>query len=224
MADRALLKPTPPGQDFTSTDPWRVFRIMGEFVAGFEKLAKLGPAVSIFGSARTEKDSPYFDMARRTARLLSDAGHSVITGGGPGIMEAANQGAFEGKSTSVGLNIELPFEQDPNEYIDLLITFHYFFCRKVMFVKYATSGCIFFPGGLGTMDEVFDAWILMQTDKMQNAPLVFFGSKYWKGMLDWLRDTVLAHGCISTHDVDLALCTDDPEEVLHHVQNFHPSI
>jgi len=223
LSDRALLKPSPPGQDFTSTDPWRVFRIMGEFVAGFEKLSRLGPAVSLFGSARTPKDSIYYDKARETARLLSDAGYAIITGGGPGIMEAANQGAYEGKSPSVGLNIELPFEQAPNEYADLLITFHYFFCRKVMFVKYAISGCIFFPGGLGTMDELFTSWVLMQTDKVKDVPLIFVGIDYWKGLLEWIENTVLAQGAISPSDLDLILCTDDPKEVLAHIQSQNPA-
>lgn len=222
VADRALLKSTSLGKDFTSTDPWRVFRIMGEFVMGFERLAALGPAVSLYGSARAQEDWPYYAQAQETARLLSEKGYAIITGGGPGIMEAANRGAKEGGSTSVGLNIELPFEQKPNTYTDILINFRYFFCRKVMFVKYAVSGCIVFPGGLGTLDELFTAWVLLQTEKVKNHPIVFFGTDYWKGLLDWLGTTVLHEGCIAPSDLEATFCTDHPQEVVDYITSRCP--
>ena len=221
-ADRALLKASYLGKEFTSSEPWRVFRIMGEFVMGFEKLAQLGPAVSLFGSARLTADTWACQMARETARRLAEKGYAIITGGGPGIMEAANTGAQEGGSTSVGLNIELPFEQKANDHLDILINFHYFFCRKVMFVKYAVSGCILFPGGLGTMDELFTAWVLLQTENIKHLPLVFFGTEYWRGLLDWLKGTVLPQGCISDKDLEAFICTDDPGAVVEYITSRSP--
>jgi len=203
----------PPSRvDFTSTDPWRVFRIMGEFVEGFDSLACIGPAVTIFGSARVPPGDPQYEAARETARLLGEAGFSVITGGGPGIMEAANRGARDAGVLSVGCNIELPFEQAVNPYVDLAINFRYFFVRKTMFVKYAEAFVIF-PGGFGTLDELSEALTLIQTGKVRDFPVVLFGSGYWKGFLDWIRSALLGEGKISPDDVDLMLVTDDPAEV-----------
>jgi uncharacterized protein (TIGR00730 family) len=211
--DQKLLQtPTPEQKVFTDTDPWRVLRIQAEFVEGFDTLAQLGPAVSIFGSARTQEDDPMYQETVRTAKLLAEAGLVVITGGGPGIMEAGNRGAKEGGGVSVGLNIELPFEQGSNPYVEIPIDFHYFFVRKTMFVKYAQSFVIF-PGGFGTLDELFEALTLIQTGKIYNFPVILFGSEYWSGLLDWLRNTMLAKGNISPPDVDLMMVTDSPEEV-----------
>jgi len=198
--------------DFTSSDPWRVFRIMGEFVEGFDSLARIGPAVTIFGSARVRPDDPQYEAARETARLLGEAGFSIITGGGPGIMEAANRGARDAKVLSVGCNIELPFEQAVNPYVDLAINFRYFFVRKTMFVKYAEAFVIF-PGGFGTLDELSEALTLIQTGKVRDFPVVLVGSGYWQGFLDWIRDALLAEGKISHDDLDLMVVTDDPREV-----------
>ena len=199
--------------DFTHTDPWRVFRIMGEFVEGFDTLAELGPAVSIFGSARTLPDDPMYAAAEETARRLAQLGFAVITGGGPGIMEAANKGATEAGGESVGCNIELPFEQGMNAYVRTAIDFRYFFVRKTMFVKYA-EGFIIFPGGYGTLDELFEALTLIQTGKVRNFPVVLFGSQYWSGLLDWLRGTMLKEGKISPGDLDLMVVTDSPDEAV----------
>ena len=214
--DERLLSRMPEGtraSDFTHTDPWRVFRIMGEFVEGFDTLATLGPAVSIFGSARILPDDPMYAAAEETARRLAELGFAVITGGGPGIMEAANKGAKEGGGESVGCNIELPFEQGMNAYVTKAINFRYFFVRKTMFVKYA-EGFIIFPGGFGTMDELFEALTLIQTGKVRHFPVVLFGTAYWKGLLDWLRDTMLAEGKISQEDLDWLVVTDSPEETV----------
>lgn len=211
--DEQLLAPPRPEQVlFTHTDPWRVLRITGEFVEGFDALAELGPAVSIFGSARVTPDDPMYQATVEVARLLGEAGFAIITGGGPGIMEAGNRGAQEAGAESVGLNIELPFEQGLNPYVDIAIDFHYFFVRKTMFVKYAQAFVIF-PGGFGTMDELFESLTLIQTGKVQNFPVILFGGKYWEGLLDWLRATMLAEAKISAADLDLLLVTDSPEEV-----------
>ena len=199
--------------DFTRSDPWRVFRIMGEFVEGFDNLARIGPAVTIFGSARTPPEHPEYAAARETARLLGEAGFGIITGGGPGIMEAANRGARDAKVLSIGCNIELPFEQGINPYVDVAINFRYFFVRKTMFVKYAEAFVIF-PGGFGTMDELFEALTLIQTGKVRDFPVVLFGSAYWKGLIDWFRTALLAEGKISPDDVDLMVVTDSPEEAV----------
>jgi uncharacterized protein (TIGR00730 family) len=196
-----------------TTDSWRVFRIMGEFVEGFDTLARIGPGVSIFGSARTKPEDRYYQAADDTARLLVDAGFAVITGGGPGIMEAANRGAVEAGGRSIGCNIELPFEQGMNAYVRTAVNFRYFFVRKTMFVKYA-EGFIIFPGGFGTMDELFEALTLIQTGKVRNFPVVLFGSEYWKGLLDWLTGTMLDKGKIHTADLDLLIVTDSPEEAV----------
>jgi uncharacterized protein (TIGR00730 family) len=210
--EKLLQSPGPEQALFTDTDPWRVLRIQGEFVEGFEALAQLGPAVSLFGSARTGAEDPYHQAAVETARLLAEAGLAVITGGGPGIMEAGNQGAKQGGGVSVGLNIELPFEQHLNPYLDIPINFHYFFARKVMFVKYAQAFVIF-PGGFGTLDELFEALTLIQTGKISNFPVILFGSAYWSGLLTWVKEMLLEGGKISPADLDLITVTDSPEEV-----------
>jgi uncharacterized protein (TIGR00730 family) len=211
--DESLLESAPPGTtDFTHTDPWRVLRIQSEFVEGFDALAAIGPAVTLFGSARTSESDPMYTAAVETARLLGEAGFSIITGGGPGIMEAANRGGREAEATSVGLNIELPFEQHINPYVDISVEFRYFFVRKTMLIKYAQA-FIIFPGGFGTMDELFEALTLIQTGKIKNFPVILFGVSYWKGLLDWARQTLLAEGKVSEEDLLLLTSTDDPAHV-----------
>ncbi len=200
-------------QAFTHSDPWRVLRITGEFVEGFDALAGIGPAVSIFGSARTNENDPMYGAAREVGRGLVEAGFSVITGGGPGVMEAANRGAYETGGMSVGANIELPMEQGSNPYVTLPLNFRYFFVRKTMFVKYA-EGFVIFPGGFGTLDELFEALTLAQTGKLDPFPIVLFGSKYWGGLLEWLEQTVLAEGKISNEDRSLLRVTDDPHQAV----------
>jgi uncharacterized protein (TIGR00730 family) len=197
-------------------DAWRIFRIMGEFVEGFEEMAKVGRAVSIFGSARVKPDDPAYQQCVDMARLLGEAGFGIITGGGPGIMEAANKGAREADATSVGCNIELPFEQGTNPYVDEALYFRYFFIRKTMFVKYAEAFVIF-PGGYGTMDELFESLTLIQTGKVRHFPVVIMGTDYWGGLWSWIRDTMLETGKISREDLDLVLLTDDPEEARDHI-------
>ncbi|MEN6625542.1 MAG: TIGR00730 family Rossman fold protein [Candidatus Sumerlaeia bacterium] len=211
-ADEQLLTTGDGAVPFTETDTWRVFRIMGEFVEGFEVLATLGPAITIFGSARVTPEDMIYQKAVETARLLGEDGWSIVTGGGPGMMEAANRGAREAGVNSVGLNIELPFEQGLNPYCDVAIHFHYFFIRKMMFVKYA-CGFVIFPGGFGTLDELFEALTLVQTNKMHNFPIILFGSAYWKGMVEWLRNRMLVEGKISQVDMNLFHVTDSPIEV-----------
>ncbi len=210
--DQRLLDSRGPS-DWVHTDPWRVLRIQTEFVEGFGTLAELGPAVSVFGSARAKPDQPYYAIGEQLGRELARAGLSVITGGGPGLMEAANKGAFEAGGVSVGLGIELPFEQGINPYVSLGINFRYFFARKTMFVKYA-QGFVVMPGGFGTFDEVFEALTLVQTKKVTYFPVVLFGSAYWQGMLDWMADTVLGEGCISASDLELIKITDDVDEAV----------
>jgi len=195
------------------TDPWRVLRIQSEFVEGFGALAELGPAISVFGSARTLSDDPMYAAAEELARALSRAGFAVITGGGPGVMEAANKGACESGGVSVGLGIELPFEAGLNKYVDIGINFRYFFARKMMFVKYA-QGFVVLPGGFGTFDELFEALTLVQTQKVTSFPIVLIGSDYWRGLVDWLRQTVLADGKISETDLDMFQVTDDVDEAV----------
>jgi uncharacterized protein (TIGR00730 family) len=202
-------------------ESWRVFRIMGEFVEGFDELSTLGPCVSVFGSARLTQADPVYDRCVETVRLLGEAGYGIITGGGPGIMEAANRGAREADRPSVGCNIELPFEQGLNDFVDIGIDFRYFFVRKTMFVKYAEAFVIF-PGGFGTLDELFEALTLIQTGKVRNFPVVLFDTKYWAGMMDWLRATMLREGKISEEDFDLIYVTDSPEEVVAHVVSSQP--
>ena len=202
--------------DFTRTDTWRVMRIMGEFIEGFDNLAKVERGVSIFGSARTAPDDPQYLAAEETARLLAEAGFSIITGAGPGIMEAANKGAKEGGGRSIGCNIELPFEQGANPYVDTLVNFRYFFVRKTMFIKYS-SAFIIFPGGFGTLDEAFEALTLIQTGKIYQFPVILFGRHYWAGLIRWLQTRVLTERKISPGDLDLMLLTDDPHEAANAV-------
>jgi uncharacterized protein (TIGR00730 family) len=220
--DEQLLRSPPSIEDlpshgggrpsFTDSDPWRVLRIMGEFTEGFDSLASIGPAVTIFGSARVKAGDSQYDSAVEVSHLLGEAGFTVITGGGPGIMEASNRGAQQAGAPSIGLNIELPFEQGVNAYVDLPVEFHYFFVRKTMFVKYA-QGFVIFPGGFGTMDELFESLTLIQTGKVQNFPILLFNSNYWKGLVDWLKDTMLSEGKIGEADLDLLMVTDSAEEV-----------
>ena len=198
------------------SDPWRVLRITGEFVEGFDSLADVSGAVTIFGSARTSADDPMYQRAVEVARRLAEEGFPIITGGGPGIMEAGNKGAKEGGALSIGLNIELPFEQGLNQYVDRGIDFRYFFVRKTMFIKYSTAFVVF-PGGFGTLDEMFEALTLIQTGKVKNFPVVLFGKAYWKGLVDWLRHTMLAEGKISPGDLELAIATDDVEECVRYI-------
>lgn len=194
-------------------DPWRVMRIQSEFVNGFGALAEIGPAFSIFGSARTPVDHPEYKLAEELGKKLSEKNYAVITGGGPGIMEAANKGAFAGPALSVGLGIELPFEQSVNEYVELAIDFRYFFARKTMFIKYA-QGFVVFPGGFGTLDELFEALTLVQTKKVTSFPVVLVGKDFWGPLVDWLRNTMLVEGKISQADVDSLHVTDDMDEVV----------
>jgi uncharacterized protein (TIGR00730 family) len=210
--DEQLLK-TPRADEFTHTDTWRVFRIMGEFVEGFDDLATVTRGVAIFGSARTPQDDPFYAAAQETAGLLVRAGFAVITGGGPGIMEAANRGALDAGGVSIGCNIELPFEQKPNPFQTRALTFKYFFVRKTMFVKYSNA-FIIFPGGYGTLDELFEALTLIQTRKIKNFPVVLFGTDYWGGMVSWLSDVILKAKNIADEDVRLLHLTDSPAEVV----------
>lgn len=202
---------TPDAAQFTHTDPWRVLRITSEFISGFDALADLGSAVAVFGSARIREDDPMYEAARKVGALLAKAGFAVITGGGPAIMEAANRGAREAGGLSVGCNIELPTEQAINPYVELAINFRYFFVRKTIFVKYS-EGFIIFPGGFGTADELFESLTLIQTGKIDHFPVVLFGSTYWGGLIQWMRETMLAEGKISPDDMDLLVVTDSPEE------------
>jgi uncharacterized protein (TIGR00730 family) len=199
--------------DWLHTDPWRVLRIQGEFVEGFGTLAELGPAVSVFGSARIHRDDPVYDLGHALGQALVEAGFAVITGGGPGAMEAANHGASEAGGVSVGLGIELPFEQGLNPWVDIGITFRYFFARKMMFVKYA-QGFVFLPGGFGTLDELFEALTLLQTQRVTGFPVVLVGSAYWSGLLDWARSTMLARGTVSSADLGLINVVDDVDEAV----------
>jgi len=205
---------------FFSEDTWRVFRIMSEFVEGFEVLSQIGKAVSIFGSSRTKADSKYYKLAEEIAYLLAKEGYAIITGSGPGIMEASNKGAKRAGGHSVGLNIQIPMEQKPNKYVETLLNFHYFFVRKVMFVKYAKAFVIM-PGGYGTLDEFTEAINLIQTKRIDKFPVVLFGSEYWKGMLDWLQDTVLKNGCITKEEMAIFTVVDRPKEVVGVIKKFY---
>ncbi len=212
--DRKLLMQRPfADTTFLESDAWRALRIMGEFIEGFDALARLGPAVSIFGSARTKPDDPMYETARTLAARLSDVGFTVITGGGPGIMEAANRGAKEADGVSVGLAIELPREKGPNPYVDIAQYFRYFFVRKTMFVKYAQAFVIF-PGGFGTFDELFESLTLVQTDKIDHFPIILYGSSYWQGLLDWIRAEVVPATNVSEGDLDLIRVSDDIGEIV----------
>jgi hypothetical protein len=200
-------------------ESWRIFRIMAEFVEAIEELSQLGSAVSIFGSARVTPQDEYYKKAMYLARRLAENGFSVITGGGPGIMEAGNRGATEGGGKSVGMNIRLPFEQKPNPYANVSIDYKYFFIRKVMFVKYAMAYVIL-PGGFGTMDELFEALTLIQTRRIRSFPVILMGGDYWEGLLNWIKDTMLREGMIQPEDVDLLQLIDDPDQVVKHIQKF----
>ncbi|KQU71060.1 DNA-binding protein [Phycicoccus sp. Root563] len=209
--------------EWLHTDPWRVMRIQSEFVEGFGALAELGPAVSVFGSARTKPGTPFYELGTHVGRALVEAGYAVITGGGPGAMEAANKGAREAGGASVGLGIELPFEQGLNEHVNLGVNFRYFFARKTMFVKYA-QGFIVLPGGFGTLDELFEAVTLVQTRKVTSFPIVLMGTEYWGGLLDWLRGTVLDAGTVSEKDIDLLHLTDDVDEAVRIVTSTDQTV
>jgi uncharacterized protein (TIGR00730 family) len=209
--DQKLLQSPSEPMDFTRTDPWRVLRIMSEFIEGFDTLAPITKGVTIFGSARTHPDDPQYAQAVEVARLLAEAGFAIITGAGPGIMEAANRGAKLAGGRSIGCNIELPFEQGANPYVDTVINFRYFFVRKTMFIKYSNA-FIIFPGGFGTLDEAFEALTLIQTGKISQFPVILFGRHYWAGLIRWLQTRVLGERKISPGDLDLMLLTDDPEE------------
>ena len=203
-------------------EPWRIFRIMAEFVEGFEEMSSLGPAVSIFGSARTEPDNPYYKLAEETSAEIAKAGFSVITGGGGGIMEAANKGAFEAGGQSIGLNIELPVEQEPNKYQTLSLHFKYFFCRKVMFLKYA-NGFVVMPGGFGTMDELFESLVLIQTLKQVYFPVILMGTEFWGDLVVWIKEIMLKQEYISQEDMDFFSVVDEPEEVVKILLEFRES-
>jgi hypothetical protein len=210
--DEKLLERRPSAA-WLETDPWRTLRIQAEFVEGFDAMAKVGAAVTVFGSARTTETDPMYALARTIGRRLAETGYAVITGGGPGTMEAANRGCREGGGLSVGCNIELPHEQGMNAYVDLGVEFRYFFVRKVMFVKYA-DGFVILPGGLGTLDELFESLTLIQTGKVRHFPVVLVGREYWAGLLDWMRDTMLERGAITATDLELFFVTDDADEVV----------
>jgi len=211
-----------------SREAWKIFQIMAEFVEGFEALAQIRPSVSIFGSARTPPDHPYFKLAEDIARKLSDAGFSVVSGGGPGIMEAANKGAYAGASASVGLNIRLPHEQSGNAYQDIRLSFQHFFARKVMFVKYATAYVVM-PGGFGTLDELMEILTLVQTGKSRRIPIILVHTPFWSGLADWFRDALIRDGVISEGDLDLFIMLDKPEDVIdaifryYELSGFEPS-
>jgi hypothetical protein len=209
-------------QEIKAFDTWQIFKIMAEFVDGFEKLSKIGPCVSIFGSARTKPEHPYYQLAEEIAYKLTKEGYGIITGGGPGIMEAANKGARTAGGKSVGLNIELPFEQSANPYIDRdkLITFDYFFVRKLMFIKYA-QGFVVLPGGFGTMDELFEALTLIQTKKIGKFPIVLVDKEYWQGLMDWVTKTFIKEGMIDKNDMNLFKVADSADEAVQHINEFY---
>ena len=214
-ADRELFKSQVPiKSEFIDTDPWRVFRIQGEFVEGFDTLAKVGPCISVFGSARTPSSDKYYSAAEKTAALFAKSGFGIITGGGLGIMEAANKGAHEAGGLSIGCNIELPFEQEPNKYQSISLKFHYFFVRKMLFVKYSI-GYVIFPGGYGTLDELFEALTLAQTNKIEHFPIILYGTEFWKGVCKWIDEIMLMkHSAISPEDKKLYKVVNDPQEAV----------
>lgn len=207
---------------FSDTDAWRIWRIVSEFVEGFETMTDIGPSVSIFGSARLHEESPFYNMAVTVAQHIANRGFAIITGGGPGLMEAANRGAQSVNGRSCGLAVDLPFELEPNSFIDpkYCLEFRYFFVRKVMFIRYA-QGYVFLPGGVGSMDELFEAVTLIQTKKIHAFPIYLMGVDYWRGLLDWIKGTVLANGCISDKDLELFQLTDDPEEVADGIERHY---
>ena len=200
-------------------ESWRIFRIMAEFIEAIDALSRIQPAVTIFGSARVKAEDPFYNKAEMLARRLAQKGFSVITGGGPGIMEAANKGAAEAGGKSIGMNIRLPFEQKPNPYANISIEYKYFFVRKVMFVKYAVAYVIF-PGGFGTLDELFEALTLIQTKRIKSFPVILVGREYWSGMIDWLRNTLVREDKIQAEDLDFIQIVDDPDEAVRHIQKF----
>jgi uncharacterized protein (TIGR00730 family) len=208
------------GVDFTKQDPWRIFRIMGEFVEGFEELSRIGPAVTIFGSARTKPKESYYKKAEQIAFKLAQAKYAIITGAGPGIMEAANKGAMKAGGKSVGLNINIPVVQEHNPYINHLIDFKYFFCRKVMFMKYAKAFVVL-PGGYGTMDEFFEAITLIQTKRIQVFPVILVGKAYWKGIIDWIKEHMIENGLLTKKELNIFKVTDSPDEVLSIIRRFY---
>lgn len=207
-----------PSESFVARETWQVFKIMSEFVDAFEEMKGIGPAVTLWGSSRARPKSQYYKLTYQVARTLSEAGYSVITGGGPGLMEAANKGALKGKGRSIGLNIEIPDEQEPNRYLDICIEFKYFFIRKVMFVKYA-SAFVIMPGGFGTMDELFEALTLIQTQKSRLFPVILMGKDYWNGMTSWLKNTAVKEGTLYPKELKFFTVTDDPNEVLRIIKN-----
>ncbi len=210
-------------EKLASQEPWRIFRIMAEFVEGFEEMANIGPAVSIFGSARSEPSDKYYELSRKTGYEMAKSGFAVITGGGEGVMEAANMGAQEAGGKSIGLNIELPHEQKPNKYQDISLNFRYFFCRKVMFLKYA-NGFIVMPGGYGTMDEVFEALVLIQTLRQAYFPVILMGTEYWAGLIDWMKEVMLKkHNYIDPEDMEVFCLADEPEEAAKIIVEFKNS-
>jgi uncharacterized protein (TIGR00730 family) len=206
--------------DFTTQDPWRIFRIMAEFVEGFEELSQIGPAVTVFGSARTKPGDKYYKLAEESAFLLAKYGYAIITGAGQGIMEAANKGAKKAGIASIGLNIQVPVAQKPNKYVTKLLDFRYFFCRKVMFLKYAKAAVIF-PGGFGTMDEFFETITLIQTQRIDKVPVVLMGSEYWKGLIEWIKKSMLHGDRILEEDLDIFSVADKPAEVVEAIKNFY---
>lgn len=206
--------------DFRTEDPWRIFRIMAEFVEGFDELSKIGPAVTVFGSSRTKSQDRYYRMAEETTSLLSKNGYSIITGAGPGIMEAANKGAKKTGGVSIGLNIQVPIVQKPNRFITKLLDFRYFFCRKVMFVKYAKA-FIIFPGGFGTMDEFFESMTLIQTERIGKFPVILMGSEYWKGLVEWMKEAMLKKDRIVKSDLDIFSIADTAEDALKNIRIFY---
>jgi uncharacterized protein (TIGR00730 family) len=220
MRHEKLPKPAFPGTGTSAREAWRLFGIMAEFVEATERLGGIRPAVSIFGSARVPENSAYFALAERTARLLSDAGFAVISGGGPGVMKAANRGAFAGRSPAVGLNIDLPHEQHANEWQDISISFNHFFARKVMFVKFATAYVVL-PGGFGTLDELFEALTLVQTGKTRKMPIILVHAPFWRGLLEWMRERLVAERMIDAEDMDLVQVIDEPEKVVDAIFSYY---
>ncbi len=220
MRNEKLQRPAGLAQDISAREAWRVFGIMAEFVEATERLAGIRPAVSVFGSSRATPESPYYRLAEQTSRLLSDAGFAVVSGGGPGVMEAANKGAFFGNSPAVGLNIELPREQRANAYQDISLRFRHFFARKVMFVKFATAYVVL-PGGFGTLDEVFEALTLVQTRKTRQMPVILMHEPYWRGLLAWFRERLVLEGMIDAADLDLLQVIDEPQRVVDAIFAFY---
>ena len=220
MTNTKLVKPAGVGHEISAREAWKLFGIMAEFFEANERLIGIKPAVSVFGSARISAGSPYYRLAEETARLLSDAGFAVISGGGPGLMEAANKGAFAGKGLAVGLNIDLPREQSVNQYQDISLRFKHFFARKVMFAKYATAYVVL-PGGFGTLDELFEALTLVQTGKTRQMPVILVHEPFWRGLLEWIRERLAAEGMIDPTDLDLVQVCDQPQQVVDVIFNFY---